>query len=179
MKEKKMTNRLTGQLVILAMLVSVAAVVVAQEEGALDNDQRKHHDRGTGHDGMRQEGMLMRNPAQMLERMQKHLDLDETQTQQMSNIFGAAKPEIDALRAALRENREATRSLDTNDPDYSAKLQNLSTANADLAGKMTLLQGRLRAEVHAVLTPEQMQMVEERGEHFRGRRHHRDSEEAI
>lgn len=171
-----MTNRLTGQLVILALLVSVTAVVVAQEVGAVENEQYKHHDRGMGHAGMRED---MRNPARMLERMQRHLDLDETQTQQMSNIFDAAKPEIDALRAALRENREATRSLDTSDPDYSARLQNLSTANADLAGKMTLLHGRLRAEVHAVLTPEQMQMVEERGEHSRGRRHHRDSEETI
>lgn len=170
-------NRLTGQIVILAILVSVTSVVVAQEEGAVDSDQRKHHDRGMGHDGM--QGMRMGNPVHRLERIQKHLDLDETQTQQMSNIFDAARPEIEVLRVALRENREAMRTLDTSDPDYSAKLQNLSTANADLAAKMTLLHGRLRAEVHAVLTPEQMQMIEQRGEHFRGRRHHRDREEAI
>ncbi|MFT5500613.1 MAG: Spy/CpxP family protein refolding chaperone [Woeseiaceae bacterium] len=169
-----MMNRLTGQLIIVAMLVSAAAAVVAQDDGAVENDKRKHHD-----GAMRHEGGRMGNPERMLNMMQRHLDLDETQTQQMSNIIDAAKPEMDTLHAALRENREATRSLDTSDADYSVKLQNLSMANADLAGKMTLLHGRLRAEVHAVLTPEQLQKIEERGEHFRGRRHHRDSEETI
>ncbi len=171
-----MTKRFIGQLTILAMLLSSAASVIAQDEGSSDDDRRKYRGHRMHRDDM---GRGMGDPARMLEMMTNRLDLDETQSQQLSNIMTAAQPEIQELRDGRRENRDAMRSLDTNDPDYSAKLQNLSAANANLAARMTLLRGRLRADVHALLTPEQLQTIEERGERFRGHGRHRDGEESI
>ncbi len=116
-----------------------------------------------GHDGMRHmrwAGHRMHHdefgdPARLLERMTRHLDLDDTQSQTIGNILAAAKPEIDALRERARASREAMHSLDVNDPDYGSNLQNLSAEIGALTSEATLLHGRLRAEVYAELTPEQ------------------------
>ncbi len=116
-----------------------------------------------GHDGMRHmrwAGHRMQHdefgdPARLVERMTRHLELDDTQSQAIGNILAAAKPEIDALRERARANREAMHSLDVNDPDYGSNLQNLSVGIGALTSEATLLHGRLRAEVYAELTPEQ------------------------
>jgi Spy/CpxP family protein refolding chaperone len=140
-----------GRFIVLTLTFAAAGIAQAQDDG----DWQGQRGRGMHHGPMG-------DPTRMLQMMSRHLDLDETQSQQVSNILGAAKPEIDALRDALHENREAMRVLSTNDPDYSSKLQNLSASNAEIAAQMTLLHGRIRAEMHAVLTTEQLQKIEER-----------------
>ncbi len=170
-----MTKRFLAQLAILAMITSGATSAVAQDDGQSVGDYPMHHDKGMRHDRMgRAMGRGFRDPDRMVEMMQRHLDLDEAQSQQLNNIMEAVKPEIQAAQTAFRENREAIHSLQTSDPDYSVKLQNLSSANGELAAKMTLLHGRIRADVHAVLTPEQLQMMEERGSRFRNHDHDSD-----
>jgi Spy/CpxP family protein refolding chaperone len=181
MKERDMKKRFSGRLTALVILTSCTAIAIAQDSGQSDGEHKAQHGKGMHHDGMgRGRGGGYRDPARMIEMMQRHLDLDDLQTQQLNNIMGAVKPEFQAAHAALSENREAMRSLQTNDPDYDAKLQNLSSANAELAATMTLLHGRVRAEVFAVLTPEQTEMIEERRQRMRDsghRRGHRDAEE--
>ena len=88
-------------------------------------------------------------------RMIAHLELDEEQAQIVMNIVEASRPEIEALRQRIRANHEATRSLDVSGADFGTKLQNLAVENGELTAEMTILQGRVRADVHAVLTPEQ------------------------
>ena len=171
-----MTKRFAGQLAILVISMSGAAFVQAQDEEHSDYDGRKHRDHGMRHEGP---GGRMGNPERMLQMMTKHLDLDETQTQQLNNIMDAARPEIQVLREGLHENREALRSLDPDASDYNVKLERLSAANADLAARMTLLHGRLRADVHDVLTLEQGQALAERSERFRDRQDRRGGEETI
>ncbi len=175
-----MTKRFLAQLAILTTIMSGAAIAIAQDDGQSAGEQQMHHDKGMRHDRMGRgmgRGMSggFRDPGRMVEMMQRHLNLDETQSQQLTDIMEAAKPEIEATHTAFRENREAMHSLETSDPDYSAKLQNLSSANGELAEKMTLLHGQIRADVHSVLTPEQRQMIEERGP--RSRRHGRNHDQ--
>ena len=181
MKEQNMTKRYLGRLTALIILTICTTIAIAQDSGQSDGEHKAQHSKRMHHDGMgRGRDRGFGDPARMVEMMQRHLDLDDLQTQQLNNIMGAAKPEFQAAHVALSENREALRSLQTNDPDYDAKLQNLSSANAELAATMTLLHGRVRAEVFAVLTPEQTQMIEERRQRTRDsghRRGHRDAED--
>lgn len=114
------------------------------------------------------------DPARLIERMARHLDLDETQEVQIQNILEAARPEFDALKEEGRETRTAMRALTPEDADYSAKLNDLAVRSGQLVTEGALLFGRVRAEVHAVLTPEQVaelaELMERRGGWSRGRR---------
>ncbi len=156
----------------LLILMSAAALTAGPAISLADHDD----ERG-GRGGWHQRGGPgggFGNPERMVERMSRHLDLDETQQQALSNIVTAAKPEFDALRERARANRKAMRELDPADPDYSAKLSNLAAENGELVAEGTRLFGRVRAEVAGELTPEQRAELEaaitERRERFRERR---------
>jgi protein CpxP len=103
------------------------------------------------------------HPQRMLEHLSRRLDLDETQQQAVKNIVEAATPEMDALRDRARKNRDAVRDLVVSDPDYDAKLSNLARENGELATIATLLHGRLRAEIDALLSPEQRETLATEG----------------
>ena len=106
-------------------------------------------------------------PAAMLEHMADHLDLNDAQRESVRNILEAARPEIEALRDQGRANREALNALDTNDPAYSAELDNIAISNGQLATEGTLLFTRIRSEVHAVLTDEQLEKLARSKERMR------------
>lgn len=160
-----------AKLSIAAILLSAGTMTMAQDSDGHDNDRHRDRGRHMWRDGMD-------DPARMIERLGRHLELDEAQAVQLQNIVGAAKPELDRVRNSLDESRSAMRNLDPADPDYSVKLQNLSASVGDLAGQMTLLLGGIRADIHAVLTSEQIAMIEERKASFRhrGGRHKRDEQ---
>lgn len=98
-------------------------------------------------------------PGMMLEHMADHLDLDDAQRESVRNILEAARPEIEALRAQFRANRDALEALDASDPAYSAELNSIAISNGQLATEGTLLFTRIRTEVHAVLTDEQLEKL--------------------
>jgi len=108
-------------------------------------------------------------PGMMLEHMADHLDLDDAQRDTISNIFEAAKPEVEALREQVRANREALDALDPNDAEYSTTLNNIATSNGQLATEGTLLFTRIRNEVHAVLTDEQREKLAQSKDRMRER----------
>jgi Spy/CpxP family protein refolding chaperone len=107
-------------------------------------------------------------PGLNIERMAEHLSLDETQRQSIENILEAARPEFQALRSDFRANREALDALDPADAEYSAAINDIAAENGRLATQGTLLMSRVRNEVHAVLTEEQRQMLDERKQQRRG-----------
>lgn len=119
------------------------------------------------------------NPARMADHLIRWLDLQDDQAQAVRNIADAAAPEIEAVRERARANREGLRNLDPGDQGYDAGLNRLADENGYLAAEATRLFGRLRAELHAVLTAEQQQQLAEGAarmhERF-GRRHHRDEQ---
>lgn len=152
-----------------AVLMAGTAVLADQEEGG-PGERPRHHRGGPG------QGMM--DPAMMVERMSRHLDLDEIQQQNIGNIVEAAKPELDALRARMHANKTAMHDLDPNDPDYSAKLDRLAVENGELVAEGTVLFGRVRAEVNKELTDEQREQLragaEQRRERMGERRHRKD-----
>lgn len=141
-------------LVSIAALLS-AGVVMSDEAETSDqtNDARSARHQGAGFS--QRSGFGFRDPARMVQRLARHLDLDETQEQSIGNVVEAARPEFEALKERARANFKAMRQLTTDDPDYSAKLSNLAMENGELVTEGTLLMGRIRAEIDAELTDEQ------------------------
>jgi len=134
-----------------------------------------------GHHGMHR-GMTHGGPdmERMVEHMSQRLELDEAQELAIRNIVGAAKPEAQALHEQERSNREAMHALDLSDADYDVKLQNLAVRNGELVTQMTLLHGRVMAEVSAELTDDQRaRMSEGRDEMRKHFRHRRRSKESV
>ena len=152
-----------------AALFSGVEGVSAQSEDRAAN--KGHAGERHGHRGF---GRGFGDPARMIERMSRHLDLDETQQQNIRNIIDAARPEFDELRERARSNRKAMRELDTSNPDYSALLNNLAMENGELVAEGTMLFGRVRSEVDAQLTDAQRaelaEAMQARGGFRRGRR---------
>lgn len=164
------------QTFLILVVVAAAALFGARTVMSADNHGAGEA-RGSSHG---QHGRGFRDPARMIQRMAKQLDLDETQQQTINNIVEAARPEFESLRERAGVNRQAMRNLVTTDPDYSAKLSNLAIENGELMAEGTILFGRVRAELSAELTEEQRAMLEERMAQGRerGRRGRRHAEKA-
>jgi len=142
--------------VLTALTVSGNLLAQDDDEPGYDRGRQAGEHRGPG------PGPAFGDPAMMIERMASQLDLAETQRQSLSNIMEAARPEFAALREAARENREAVHALDVDDADYGAALQNLAARSGEHAAELTLLTGRVRSEVAAILTAEQRATLETR-----------------
>ena len=166
-----MSRKILQTFTLVAMLTAIGISATAQQTAESGGDRDRHR----GHEGMRPD--FAGDPARMVEMMTRHLDLDETQSQTISNILQAVKAEADLLRERGRANREALRALDVNDASYAAMLQNLAVESGELETEKTLLHGRVRGEIHAVLTAEQQQKIADRvGRKESRRRHHAEGE---
>lgn len=149
----------------LALLGGATTGFAEQGDGHRGSRDGRHHDmRGHG----------PRDPAMMVERMSRHLDLDEPQQEKLKNIMSAASPELDALRGRERANRQAQKELDTSASDYSASLANLAAESGEIVASRMVLMGRIRGEINAELTEEQRAKLAERGAHRGKGRHKRD-----
>jgi Spy/CpxP family protein refolding chaperone len=129
----------------LLAFVTIAVISITAYAG--DNEGRRGPDRHAGGPGFG-----MPDPGMIIRKLSKHLDLDEVQRESVKNIMQAAKPELKTLREQFRANQEALQTLDAGDPE----IQNIAISNGELATEGTLLFARIRGEVHAVLTEEQL-----------------------
>lgn len=154
------------------LTVLIASVLVCGFAFAQEGD-RGHRDEG--YHGSGGPAFPMGDPARMIEHMSERLQLDETQKQELSNVVLAAKPQLEALRDREMANRKALQALETADPDYNIKVQDIAIDNGQIATELTLAMSALRVDIHSKLTPEQQKMLSEslEGRHDRGRERHR------
>lgn len=131
-------------LLAVVSIAMLSAAVYAEDDGRKGERGPRGGGPGFGMPGMP-------GPEMMVGRMAEHLDLDDTQRENVRNIMEAAKPEFKALREKAKANREALEALDAGD----AEVQNIAVANGELATEATLLFVRVRGEIDAVLTDEQ------------------------
>jgi len=110
--------------------------------------------------GMAMHGM--QDPALMVRHISRWLELDDSRTQELTNLVMAARPQMIALREKARENRSAIAGLDTDARDYPDRLQGLAAKNGEIATEMTVLMGQLRADIHSRLTAEERQKLADR-----------------
>lgn len=160
----------------LLQVVSIGFVVLLV--GAVWAEPEDGRHRGMHH---RHAGMMHGGPdfSRMLEHMSRRLELDETQEQAIRNIVDAATPEAEALREQARSIRQAVHALDIADADYDMQRQRLAGRNGELFMQVTLLHGRVMAEINAELTDEQRARFSEGRDRMRKRfRRHRDPGES-
>ena len=143
------TTLTTTAIALLALTPEIDVLAQDGHDGEHKQRRARHHLR---HDDFG-------DPQRLVKMMTRHLELDEDQEQAVRNIVDAAQPEIDALRERGRAAREQMHSLDVDNPDYGVELQNLATEIGEVTSAATLLHGRLRADVYAVLTPEQRELA--------------------
>ena len=161
-----MKDRLLQVAAIACFLLFTGTVPAEPEDG-------EHHRMHRGHGGMMHAGPDI---DRIVGHMMQRLELDETQELAIRNILDAAKPEADALRQEAQSIREAMHALDVADADYDMNLQNYASRNGELATQVTLLHGRVMAEVNAQLTEEQRAELSEVRDGMRQRfREHRRS----
>ena len=104
-----------------------------------------------------------------LERMANELNLTDVQRQQMKQLHRDARGEKLAIRDAMQDNREAMRKLDPSAKEYSQQVERLAAEKGDLVERMTIHRSNVRAQMHAVLTPEQRELAKDmRKQHRRG-----------
>jgi len=115
-----------------------------------------------GHQGDRHQGM---------QRMADTLDLSDAQQEQFKQIHRKARPTMQKLRDAMQDNREAMQKLDPASEGYMRQVSRLAAEKGSLVEQMVKARAGLRAEVAAILTPEQQdkaqKMKSERKHHGR------------
>lgn len=147
---------------LLACSLFISAPVTA---GPQDGDGHRGHASRQGFDSAR-----VPDPAKMLKRLERMLDLDEPQRQNLENVVTSAAPAIESLSARAREHGARIKALDPADSNYTMELQSLATTAGELATEAVLLRGTVLADIHAQLTPEQRAMLAEKLESRRDRR---------
>ena len=155
--------------ILATIMISMLAfgAVSAQESGDRSADRNHEGQRGEGKPGRGQRGPM--DPERAVQMMTRRLELDETQAQQVRNIYLAAEPELEALRESGRANRMAMRDLNAEDADYDEKKQSLSAERDGVSASADELRARIRSEVDVLLTSEQREKLAAAAERGRER----------
>lgn len=95
------------------------------------------------------------------ERMAEHLQLDESQKASVSAIFERNRPAQQKLRERGKAHWKAMKSLKPGTPDYSSRAQALADEAGTLARDRVLARTQLNAELATVLTPAQLEKMQE------------------
>ena len=149
----------------VALLAAASGTALAAQPEAKDghdrHDRKPRLHRGGDHEAF--------DPQAMIRHLGRKLELDGTQQQEIDKILSEAKPQVDALRERAEANRKAMHELDAGDSDHEAKLNNLAAEKGAIVSEQAMLHGRLKADIHAVLTPEQRQELAGRSAKMRDR----------
>ena len=132
-----------------------------------------------GHGGEGPRGMpgMMGEDAGGIERLVHHLsraaeklELSDEQLDQMFAVADGSRGELRELMLQMHDNQKALREM-TRLENYDADaVSDLATTQGDLTARMIVLGTRMRAEIMAILSPEQRSKVEDFKEHRRGHR---------
>ncbi|GAV20782.1 periplasmic protein CpxP [Mariprofundus micogutta] len=104
---------------------------------------------------------------QRMERMADELNLTDQQRQQFKQIHRDNRGAGMIIRDAMQDNRDAMQKLDPGAKGYSKQVAKLADEKADLVKQMTVHRAEVRAEIHAILTPEQRTKAAELKKNFR------------
>ncbi len=154
----------------LLQVVSIGLIVMLLGTAWAESDFGEHRGMHRGYGGMMHGG---RDMNRLVEHMSRRLELDDAQELAIRNIVDAVKSDVEALDQQAQSFREAMRALDVADAEYDVKLQELARRNGELVEKVTLLHGRVMAEVSAELTDEQRVKISKGRDGMRRRFEHR------
>ena len=97
----------------------------------------------------------------MQERMAQSLNLTDKQQEQFKQIHRDARDQMQSMRDAMQDNRDALRKLDPTAKDYMKQVDKLAAEKGSLVESMVRAHAKTRAEISAILTPEQRTKMSE------------------
>ena len=151
--------------VLTAALVGGLFLHSAQVNAAPSGDPPKW-ERGEHHE---------RTGERFLARMTKSLDLNAEQQEKIKAIMDEHRTKVTPLRQSLDENRDKLRQAVKADTFDEAAVRSLAASQASAKTELMVERARMKSQIHALLTPEQRKLAEEkmdRGMGHRGGRHH-------
>ena len=158
--------------VSVAALLAASAFAAGPERGGPPHEGR--------HGGMHMEGGPMMGGMgmhpRMLDRMADELHLTDAQRQSVQGLFESARPAMQAHREQMRKSAELLRNVEPDSKEYQATVAQASRTAGELASRAVSDAAQLRAQVWAVLTPEQRVKAKEMREKMRERMSKRMSE---
>ena len=167
MKRKTLFGVVAG--IGAAALLTGAAWSAATESGAdAPPPPGMHH----GGPGMMIPGLF---PPHALKQIGEELGLTPEQHQTIKGLFDQAKPGFEQLHKQMRANAELLVKTRPDDSAYQTVVANVSQSTSEVTAQLVLQGSQLRAQIFAVLTPEQkakLPGIEQRMEQrFEGHRH--------
>jgi protein CpxP len=85
----------------------------------------------------------------------RQLNLTADQKTQIKSVFAQAKPQLQTLRSAVRQNHDALAAMAPTDPAYPGLL---ATAKANAAARVQAASD-VKAQIYAILTPAQVSQI--------------------
>lgn len=154
-------NKHRQQLARLAMVIAAATAVsapaFAQPDAGAQGRPGPHAPHMQG--GHRMGG---HGPARAGVEHMRGLNLTEAQRDQIFNIRHAAAPDTRQAMKDAGEARKALRELTRADKFDEAKAKAAADREGAAIAKVALLRAKTQSQIHAVLTPEQRQQLEQR-----------------
>lgn len=170
---KTLALRQPGTRALAALLAAATAALLLLAVPAWAGGGRGH-DMGPGEigepgglPGMGPSGMGMH--PRMFERIADELALTDAQRKQIRGLFDAARPAMEQRRETMRADAELLRRTEPGDKDYAAVVERVSRSAGELAASGVADAAKLRAQVWAVLTPEQRTKMKDMGDKLRDR----------
>jgi len=93
-------------------------------------------------------------------RLARRIGLSAEQQASIRALVDRARPTALALRDELRSNRVELMDTPTDGPDYDAVVQRVAESNGRLTSELIRHHAQLRAEVQALMTPEQREQAQ-------------------
>jgi Spy/CpxP family protein refolding chaperone len=124
-----------------------------------------------GADGVSMAGWGMH--PRLFEHMAGELELSDAQRQSIRGLFESARPAMQQRREQMRANAELMRRTQPGDRDYQAVVERVSRSAGELASSAVSDAAQLRAQIWAVLTPEQRTKMQQLQEQRRSQREER------
>ena len=153
-----------------ASLVLVSAGVSAQQAmgrgGPMAFDMPAPH-RGMPAGPMGMAGARHGHMGEMdIMRMAERLNLSQDQRDRIGKIIDDARPKMRKNGFQLMDNRKELHALMKEDKVDDRKLRSLTRKQGELMADMMYLRMKMRADIHSVLTKEQLDMMKERKGRF-------------
>lgn len=101
------------------------------------------------------------------QRMAEQLNLSDRQQEQVKQIRSERRAGGKSIHEAMQLNRDAMRKLNPGSADYNAQVATLAEEKAVLVKQMVMHRSESRAQVYAVLTPEQREKAASLKSQFR------------
>lgn len=118
---------------------------------------------GRFHRGMGQGGFP---PPFLVEKIAKELGLNEEQKTQALAILDSSKETIKPLMEQMKQNHETAKSLGTDGNFDEAKVNQLATEQSETMKKLFIEKEKAKAQLFAILTPEQREKAKQMQEQF-------------